>query len=65
MVIAGFSVTPQDSGVFVAWETANEIGLLGFNLLRTRADGAANRPASQPVVANAELVYNFWSGCER
>jgi len=38
VVLAAFTASPTDEGVLVAWETVQEIHVIGFNLLRAHAD---------------------------
>lgn len=49
VTLVAFSATPTASGIEVSWETAQESGTVGFNLLRARE-------GEQPAQLNAELV---------
>ena len=48
--VSGFSATPAPDGIAVAWETASEQNIAGFNVLRKAGAG-------EFVVANSELLF--------
>jgi hypothetical protein len=53
--MAGISATSQDNGLLVEWQTANELEIAGFNLLRSQsADGPFVSITQEPIwAANA------------
>ena len=48
--LTGFSATAQGNTVELAWQTANEVDMLGFTLLRDRGDGNLE-------VVNSDLIF--------
>ena len=55
--ITGLNAVAQDGGVLLAWETASENNIVGFNVLRS-ADGG------EPVAVNAELIVAQYAGAD-
>jgi uncharacterized repeat protein (TIGR01451 family) len=54
ITLAGFAVTPGEGGAVVTWETASEVEIAGFNLLRVRGEEAAQ--------VNADLIVAQFAG---
>ncbi|MDH7486774.1 MAG: C25 family cysteine peptidase [Anaerolineae bacterium] len=54
--MAGFTAQAQPDGVWVQWQTASELDMLGFRLLRRQA------PDGEFVRLNEEPIFAVWSG---
>ena len=48
--VTGFTATTQEDGVLLTWQTASEVEILGFNVLRDLGNG-------QVEVINPELIF--------
>ena len=57
VVLMGLSGEARAGGVWLQWETANEAGLLGFNVWRAEAGG-------EWVQLNEELIFAQYGGAE-
>jgi hypothetical protein len=61
--MAGLRARREGQGVRVSWETASEVDVLAFNILRSSADPQLGAAATGDfVVVNAAPVFATWSG---
>jgi hypothetical protein len=66
--MAGFGAEAAADGVQVSWQTANELNIMGFNVLRSRnvmlsgASGASSGPVLAPVKLNDALILARYAG---
>lgn len=48
--LAWFTATARDSAVVLAWETASEVDLLGFNVYRAEAEGGVRTRLNEALI---------------
>lgn len=61
--LAAFGVQADAGGIQVGWETASEVDILGFNVLRSPGTGNADK--AQFVPLNEELIVATWAGAHQ
>jgi hypothetical protein len=59
VVMAGFTAQATSDGVWVEWQTANELDILGFRLLRSETGDGGFVPLGD------EPVFALWSGSDK
>ena len=55
VMLASFGGVAQPGGVLLGWQTANEVEMVGFNVLRSEADG-------EWVLLNEEFIFAQYGG---
>jgi len=64
--MAGFNARTADNGIDVAWQTASEINMLGFNVYRRVLGPPGMRPeAGEFTLINQNLIPARWPGMDR
>jgi len=58
VALAEFSAAAQPDGVLITWQTASEVEILGFNVLRQTGDGEFE-------MVNEEFIFAEYAGADR
>ena len=60
--MAGFAAAPDANGVMVSWQTASELQMVGFNVLRSSLDSTRKGGSAEWVTVNEALIFAEFSG---